>query len=94
MGLSLQHLLPYAEGEDMLNRIVIADVTWVHHHQPEPKLTSVQRKTSQFTFSFKQMSEVTPSAGKFMLTVFWDFHGVLLPHFQKGGENVNSVSYC
>jgi hypothetical protein len=27
MGLSLQHLLPYTEGEDMLNRIVIADVS-------------------------------------------------------------------
>jgi hypothetical protein len=29
-----------------------------------------------------------------MLTVFWDFHGVLLAHFQKHGENVNSASYC
>jgi hypothetical protein len=29
-----------------------------------------------------------------MLTVFWDSQGVLLAHFQKRGENVNSASYC
>jgi hypothetical protein len=28
-----------------------------------------------------------------MLTVFWDFQGVLLAHFQKHGENMNSASY-
>jgi hypothetical protein len=37
---------------------------------------------------------VTPSAGKVMLTVFWDSQGVLLAHFQKRGENVNSALYC
>jgi histone-lysine N-methyltransferase SETMAR len=29
-----------------------------------------------------------------MLTVFWDSQGVLLVHFLKRGENVNSASYC
>jgi hypothetical protein len=38
MGLSLQHLLLYAhEGEDMLNRIVRGDESWVHYYKPEPK---------------------------------------------------------
>jgi hypothetical protein len=40
--------------------------------------------------NFKDM----PSAGKVMLTVFWDSQGVLLAHFQKRGENVYSASYC
>jgi hypothetical protein len=35
-----------------------------------------------------------PSAGKVMLTMFWDSQGVLLTHFQKCGENVNYTSYC
>jgi hypothetical protein len=35
-----------------------------------------------------------PSAGKFILTVFLDSQGVLLGHFQKHGENVNSALYC
>jgi hypothetical protein len=38
--------------------------------------------------------KVTSSAEKVMLTVFWDSHGVLLAHFHKHGENVNSASYC
>jgi histone-lysine N-methyltransferase SETMAR len=29
-----------------------------------------------------------------MLTMFWDSQGVLLPHFQKSGENMNSTLYC
>jgi hypothetical protein len=28
-----------------------------------------------------------------MLTMFWDSQGVLLAHFQKQSENVNSASY-
>jgi histone-lysine N-methyltransferase SETMAR len=50
-------------------------------------------EASQFTFSFNKMFKVTPSAGKVVLTVFWDSQGVLLAHFPKSGENVNSASY-
>jgi hypothetical protein len=42
-------------------------------------------ETSQFTFNKKF---------KVMLTMFWDSQRVLLTHFQKHGENVNSSSYC
>jgi hypothetical protein len=38
--------------------------------------------------------KVTPSAGKFMFTEFRDSQGVLLAHFQKHAEHVNSVSHC
>jgi hypothetical protein len=91
MGLSLQRLLRYAdEGEDMLNRTVTGER--VHHYQPESKRASVQWKlpSSPSTKKFK----VTLSAGKVILTVFCDSHGVLLAHFQKRVENVNSASYC
>jgi hypothetical protein len=93
MGLALQHLLRYAdEGKYMLNRIVTMDESWVHHYQPESKRASVQGKypSSPSTKNFK----VTTLAWKVMLTVFWDFRGVLLAHFQKRGENVNFASYC
>jgi hypothetical protein len=34
-GCDLATSLTYAdEGEDMLNRIVIGDESWVHHYQP------------------------------------------------------------
>lgn len=90
MGLCLQRLSRYAdEGEDMLNRIVTGDESWVHHYQPESKRDSMQWKhpSSPSCMKFK----VTPSAGKVMLTVFWDSQGVLLAHFQKRGENVNAA---
>jgi hypothetical protein len=45
MGLSLQHLLWNAdEGEDMFNRIVTCEDSWVHHYQPESKCAPVQWK--------------------------------------------------
>jgi hypothetical protein len=45
MGLSLQHLLRYAEeGEDILNRIVTGDESWVHHYQPKLNCASMQWK--------------------------------------------------
>jgi hypothetical protein len=52
---------------------------------------SMQQKhpSSPSTKKFK----VTPSAGKVMLTVFWDSQGALLAHFQKSGENVNFALY-
>jgi histone-lysine N-methyltransferase SETMAR len=93
MGLFLQHLLRCAdEGEDMLNRIVTGDESWVYHYQPESKRASMQwtHPSSPSTRKIK----VTPSAGTVRLTVFWDSHGVLLAHFQKRGKNVNSASYC
>jgi hypothetical protein len=94
-GLSLQHLLQYAdEGEDtsILNRTVNSDKSCVQHYQHESKRASMQRKqpSSPSTKKFK----VTPLAGKVAFTVFWDSFGVLLAHFQKYGENVNSESYC
>jgi histone-lysine N-methyltransferase SETMAR len=36
----------------------------------------------------------TPSAGKVILTVFWDYQEVLLTYFQKLGGNVKCASYC
>jgi hypothetical protein len=93
MGLSLQHILRYVDlGEDMLNRVVTGDKSCVHHHQPKSKCSSMKWKhpISPSTIKFKVM----PSAGKVMLPVFWDSQEVLLDHFQKRGENVNSASYC
>jgi len=93
MGLSLQHLQRYQdEGDDMLSRIVTGDESWVHHYEPETKRASMQWKhpSSPAHKKFK----VTPSAGKVMLTVFWDCQGVLLTEFQQRGHTVTSASYC
>jgi hypothetical protein len=88
LGLSLQRLLRYAdEEEDMLNRIVTGEESWMHHYRSESKRASLQWK-------HPTSPKVTPSAGKVMLTVFWYSQGVLLAHFQKRRENGKSSSYC
>jgi hypothetical protein len=51
---------------------------------------TMKHPSSPSTKKFK----VTPSARKVMLTVFWDSQEVLLAHFQKCSENLNSASYC
>jgi hypothetical protein len=70
IGLSLQHLLQYTDEEDMLNRIVTGDKSWVHHYQPESKHASIQLKhpRSPSTKKFKVTS--SSAAGKVM--VFWN----------------------
>jgi histone-lysine N-methyltransferase SETMAR len=78
----------------LLNRIAIGDESWAYHYQPESNCASVQWKypSSPSTKKFKVTS--MPSVGKVMLTLFWDSQGVLLTHFHKHDENVNSALYC
>jgi hypothetical protein len=93
ISLSLQHPLRYAdEAEDVPNWIVTQDESLVQHYQPESKRASLQWKLPSSPSTKKFKVTTTPSDGKVMLTVFWDFQGVLLAHFQRSGENVNSAS--
>lgn len=79
------------EGEEFLNRIVTGDETWVHHYDPESKRQSMEWKhpNSPATKKFK-----TPaSAGKVMLTAFWDSTGPILEDFLEKGHKINSARY-
>jgi histone-lysine N-methyltransferase SETMAR len=78
----------------MLNKTVAGNESWVHHYQTESKHASMQWKHPSSPSTKKVKVTNMPSAGKVMLTVFLDSQGVLLVHFQKRGENVNSASYC
>jgi histone-lysine N-methyltransferase SETMAR len=60
----------------------------VHHYQLESECFNVTETSKHFKITS------TPSAGKVMLTVFCDSQGVMLAHFQKRCENMNSASYC
>jgi hypothetical protein len=78
MGLSLQHLLRYAyEAEDMFNRIVIGEKSWVTTTNLNASMLW-KHPSSPSTIKFKVML----LAGKVMFTVFWDSQGVVLAHFQ------------
>jgi hypothetical protein len=53
-----------------LERIVTADETWVHHYEPESKAQSVAWKCPTSPVAKKLKNQ--PSAGKIMVTNFWD----------------------
>jgi hypothetical protein len=81
---SLENFAP----RQILERIVTAVETWLHHYEPESKAQSMawKRPTSPVAKKFKSQ----PSAGKIVLTLVWDMEGKILVHFTTKGETVNS----
>jgi hypothetical protein len=64
-----------SEGNDFLFSIVIEEKSWVHHYDSELKSQSLEY--CHPTHSGKKNSKTQPSAGKCMLTVFWDYTGII-----------------
>ena len=81
-----------AEGDGFLGRIVTGDETGVHYHQPETKKASEEwRHTSSLK---PKKIRTQPSAGKVMLTLFWDKRGVILEHYMPRWNTVTSTTYA
>jgi len=81
-----------AEGDGFLGSNVTGDETWVHYHEPENKKASKEWRhtSSQKPKKFRTQ----PSAGKFMLNLFWDERGVILEHCMPRGNTVTSATYA
>jgi len=58
----------------LFSQIVTGDETWAYHYQLETKRQSVEYHPQSPRNKFK----TAPSAGKVMITVFWDIDGVIL----------------
>ena len=81
-----------AEGDGFLGRTVTGDETWVYYHQPKTKKSI---KEWRHTSSPKPKKFRTqPSAGKVMLTVFWDERGLILEHYMPRGSTVTSATFA
>ena len=67
-----------------------ANETWVHF-EPESKRASIEWRhpTSPRSKNFKSQQ----SAGKVMVTLFWDSFGVVLVDFMSKGAIINSDAY-
>lgn len=93
MACSLDFLERYHdEGDQLLERIVTGDETWVSHITPESKRQSMEwRHTSS---PVKVKAKQTISTRKVMATVFWDRHGVLLVDFLERRATINAETYC
>jgi histone-lysine N-methyltransferase SETMAR len=79
------------EGDQFLLNIVTGDESWIHHFDPEEKRLSMQygHTSSPRPKKFKTV----PSAGKILLTVFWDSQRVYMTEFLEAGNTVNSARY-
>ena len=85
-------LLEYCHSDKtFLQQIVIRDETWVHHFEPESKRASMEwcHPTSPRSKKFKSQQ----SAGKVMVTVFWDSIVVILVDFVFKEATINSDVY-
>lgn len=80
------------EDEDnFFSRLVTVDESWIHHFDPETKQASMQWKHA--TSPPPKKARVQPSAGKVMLTVFWDERGVLLTDYLQAGTSITGRYY-
>ncbi|UYV80508.1 hypothetical protein LAZ67_19000385 [Cordylochernes scorpioides] len=81
-----------ANPEEFINRFVIMDETWAHHFTPESKQQSMQWRHSGSPPPKK--AKTVPSAGKVMVSVFWDSEGVILLDFLNKGQTITGNYYA
>jgi len=79
------------EGDAFLHRIVTGDESRVYHYEPESKRQSMQWKHPLSLANKKFKTQA--SAGKVMLTIFWDVNGPMLLHFQGKGQTATCARY-
>lgn len=81
-----------ADDEDgFFGQIVTGDESWVHYYDPETKRDSMEWKHPESPPPRK--FKVKPSAGKLLLSVFWDARGVLLIDFLEHGRTITGQYY-
>jgi hypothetical protein len=79
------------KGEGFLWQKATCDKPWVHHYDPENKRHTAKLcyKGSPGPKKFKTKA----SAGKAILTVFWNYKDVVLPDLLQKGATVTSEHY-
>jgi len=76
---------------NFLTSIVTCGKSWIHHYDPLSKQHSSVWKPSNSLPPKKFRS--SRSAGKVMLLLFFDAHGMILQHWDPCGQTVNSDYY-
>lgn len=90
---ALQFLFRYEnEGNDFLDKIVTGDESWVHYFTPETKRSS--KEWRHVGSPPPKKCKQVPSAGKVMLTLFFDNQGVVYSEYMPRGTTINSEAYC
>ena len=77
--------------DDFLLRLLTVYETWVHYYEPENKAES--RQWVGAGSSRPKKFKTQPSAGKVMVTVFWDAKGVIMLDFLPKRSTITGVYY-
>ena len=80
-----------ADGKAFLQRIFTGDESWVHFYVPGPNGQSM--KWHHTSSPKLKKVQVQRSAGKVMLTYFWDYNRPILEHYMPRGSTVTSATY-
>jgi histone-lysine N-methyltransferase SETMAR len=75
------------KGETFFKRIIIGDESYMHFFTPESKHTNSQWRHQSSPRPKKVRSQA--SAGKVLLTAFWDHKRVILEHYLEQRETIN-----
>jgi hypothetical protein len=77
--------------QDFRHCFFTVDGTWIHHYTPETKEQSKQWVPSGE--SAPKKAKTIPSAGKVMVTVFWDSEGIILINYLEKSKTSTGASY-
>lgn len=80
-----------ADEDAFFDRLVTMDESWVYHFDPETKEMSKQWK--HHSSPPPKKAKVRQSAGKVMLSVFWDRKGVILTDYLPAGQTITGDYY-
>ena len=77
---------------DFVCQFLTMGETWIHHYTPESKQQSKQ--WTEAGCSVPKKTRSIPSAGKVIVSVFWDAVGVLCIDYLERGKTITGEYYC
>jgi len=88
-----EQLLKYfrRDPDAFLSEMVTMDETWLHHYDPETKQQSMEWRHSGSPRPKK--FRVQKSAGKVLVSIFWDQDGILFTDYLPKGQTINAEYY-
>ncbi|UYV80470.1 hypothetical protein LAZ67_19000256 [Cordylochernes scorpioides] len=83
------------EGDHFLDQILTGDEGWCYHYDPSTKRASMEWKRGDSPRPKKKKKiRSQRSAGKVLLTIFWDVDGPICLDFLSSRQRMNSDLYC
>jgi len=76
---------------DFVHQFITMDETWVRHYTPESK--QQPKQWTEAGCSAPKKTRSVPSAGKVMLSVFWDAEGILFIDYLEKGKTITGEYY-